>query len=178
MVSKKKAAKRTAPKKATAKASIKMAAAPAPRASKSATAPVDCCNSSFCGIRCCCPVFGIVTTCTFWMATALSFVVIAAFDLWAVQFLTSLPINPTPLAPIVLIGQVATAAIYSALVLLMGRTNSWWGGFITGVLASAPVALPLALLGGMALIAPIGAILLKGGLVGVAATAVTRCNCK
>ncbi|MBI1309081.1 MAG: hypothetical protein GC129_04410 [Proteobacteria bacterium] len=197
MAPKKKAVRRPAKAKAPAraaakpapKAAIKPVAKPMPKASKPAMPMgMSCCtpdHTEFCATAPCgCPLFGIMSTKAFWASTVLAFVVVFVFDLWARALLMGgLPPKPLMLLDMVVVGQLVLAMLYTALILLMGRTASWWGGFITGALAAAPsvvpflfyphlgIAIPM-----MMLLTPVLLTLAKGGLVGLAVTAVTRCK--
>jgi len=181
MAPKKKAARR--PAKAPARAAVK----PATKSSKDNCMGMSCCmpgHTEYCASAPCgCPIFGVVSTKAFWAASVLAFVVIFAFDFAArATLMGGMPPKPMVTIDMVTVGQFVLAMLYTALVLLMGRTT-WWGGFITGVLAAAPsvvpfvfyphmgIAIPLSML-----LTPVALTLAKGGLVGLAVTSVTRCK--
>jgi hypothetical protein len=212
MAPKKKAVKKSAakPVKKAAKPVAK-AARPAPKTvSTAAAAKVharavhemkteDTCCGGACGCdttRCCgfsisCPLFGVITTGTFWLASILAFVVAFGFDMWwnghllmpsyeaTAQFWRPMEQMRTYL-PYCILYHAGVAMSVSALVLLMGRTG-WWGGFITGVLAMAPMAIsqlsvymfmPLPSMH-LPTMWALGA-LVQGGLMGLAITSIAR----
>lgn len=205
----KKPTPKKAPAKAVSKPSVKAAAKPA---AKAVATPVKhtlegphhhhgemCCNSTSCSTEgacsflSCCPLFQTITTRAFWASSLLAFAVVMAFDMWWHGSLLMGKYEATAnmwrsmdqmqaFMPWCWLGHAALAMALSAAVLLMGRTCSWWGAFVSGVVAAAPLAvvnamayihLPLAD-ASITTMWAVGA-LLQGGLVGISVAAVKRC---
>lgn len=129
------ASKKPAPRK-TAKAATKMAM-------KHRHEDGACCGMN-------CPLLEVMCTRMFWTASVITFIGIFIFDFFFHgQFLmdsyraTSAMWRPeADMNPVLcFVSHGLTAMVLSALVLLMNRASTWWGGFITGVLAGAPLAI-------------------------------------
>lgn len=197
MAKAKKKSARPAAKKA-AKPAMKSSMKMASKAHNPATCECPCheehCNATFCGLTCHCPVFGVITTRAFWLSSLLAFVVSFAFDMWWNGHLLMPAYEATahlwrPMAEMeqnfiwCIAYHAGLAMAMSALVLVMGRTSTWWGALSTGKLAATPLAisqlsvymfmpLPDMYLPAMWAVG----VLIQGALIGLAVKSVTCCK--